>query len=246
MTASQLLREVLQSHGGSERWHELGELSVDASAGGVALASKLQPRGLLTPTAEISTDRQRVVFSPYPSSGHRGVLDRGSVRIESDDGRVVQQRLDPRSRLGDIRHMLWWDHLDLLYFGASSLWTYIAVPFIFGDQGFEIEELEPWHTGGEVWRRLAVTFPADLHTHSRRQIFYFGEDGLIRRQDYTAEEFGGWAKSSNYCHDLHDFDGIVIPTRRRVFLRRANNLPRRHPLLVWIDIRSVRSSSRQD
>jgi hypothetical protein len=246
VTAPQLLREVLRSHGGPERWHKSGELSVDVSAGGVAVASKLQPRGLYNLTAQVSTDCQRVVFSPYPSSGHRGVLDRGSVRIESDDGRVVRQRLDPRSRLGDLRHLLRWDHLDLLYFGASSLWTYIAVPFVFANRGFQIEELEPWPTGGELWRRLSVTFPLDLHTHSRRQIFYFGEDGLIRRQDYTAEEFGGWAKSANYCSGLHDFGGLVIPTRRRVFLRRANNMPRRHPVLVWIDIRNVGGSGPQD
>jgi hypothetical protein len=43
---------------------------------------------------------------------------------------------------------------------------------------------------GHVWRVITVTFPAEIHTHSRRQVFYVGDDGLIRRHDYTAEEFG--------------------------------------------------------
>jgi len=84
-----------------------------------------------------------------------------------------------------------------------------------------------------------VTFPTELHTHSRQQVFYFGADGLLRRQDYTAEEFGDRANSAHYCFDHREFGGLVFPTRRRVFLRRPDNRPRRRPLLVWIDIQAV-------
>src|SRR5262249_26958435 len=146
---------------------------------------------------------------------------------------------DPRVALRRPRQLLWWDQLDLLYFGASALWTYMAIPFIFTDHGFKVRAGDPWAERGEVWRTLAVTFPAEIHTHSGDQVFYVGDDGLIRRHDYTAEEFGRWAKSVHYWFDYHDFQGLVVPRKRRVLLRRADNRSRRHPLLVWVDVNEV-------
>jgi hypothetical protein len=246
LTAASLLEEVIDAHGGAGRWQTLNELSIDVSAGGLAVASKFQGRGLRDLVARISTDIQRVVLAPYPSRGHRGVFDRGTVRIEADNGTLVRQRLDPRAGLGSPRHLLWWDHLDLLYFGASALWTYMTSPFIFASPRFQVQALDPWPERGEIWRPLEVTFPAELHTHSQKQVFYFGPDGLIRRQDYTAEEFGTWARSAHYSDAHRDFNGIVMPTRRRVLLRRADNRSRPHPVLIWIVVRDVSISSRRD
>jgi hypothetical protein len=239
LTAALLLEEVIDAHGGAGRWQTVSELSVGVSAGGLAVASKFQRRGLRNLVARVSTDVQRVVFAPYPSAGHSGVFDRGAVRIQADDGSLVRQRLDPRTELGSRRHLLWWDHLDLLYFGGSALWTYMTSPFVFASPGFQVQSLDPWPERGEIWRRLEVTFPAELHTHSQKQVFYFGPDGLIRRQDYTAEEFGTWARSAHYSYGHRNFGGLVMPTLRRVFLRRADNRSRRHPILIWIVVRDV-------
>ena len=235
---------MIRAHGGLERWQSAGELAVQHSSGGFAFAAKLQGRTLSTHMARVSTDLQRTVFTPYPGPGRRGVFERGAVRIETDGGSILSHRLDPRSDLRSLRHRLWWDKLDLLYFTGSALWTYMATPFIFAGPGFEIEELEPSAQDGEVWRRLAVTFPAELHTHSRQQVFYFSADGLLRRQDYTAEEFGERAAAAHYCFDHREFGGLVFPTRRRVFVRRTDNRPRKRPLLVWIDIQTVHVGAR--
>jgi hypothetical protein len=246
LTAASLLEEVIYAHGGADRWQTVSELSVDVSAGGLAVASKFQRRGLRDLVARVSTDVQRVVFTPYPSRGHRGVFDRGAVCIEADNGSLLTERLDPRAELGSPRHLLWWDHLDLLYFGGSSLWTYLTSPFIFTSPRFQVQALDPWPERGEIWRPLEVTFPAGLHTHSQKQVFYFGPDGLIRRQDYTAEEFGTWARSAHYSDTYRDFNGLVMPTRRRVFLRGPDNRSRRHPVLVWIMVRHASISGRRD
>jgi hypothetical protein len=243
MTRSPLLDEVIAAHGGNDRWRTWTQLSLNVGAGGLAVASKFQSSGLRRRHVEVSTDHQKVIFKDYPTRGHRGVFDRGVVRIETDDGRSIQQRVDARGEFGNLRHLLWWDHLDLLYFGASSLWTYLVTPFIFATPGFEVVTLDPWAERNQIWRPLAVTFPADLHTHSRRQIFYFGENALLRRQDYTAEEFGKWAQSAQYCYAYRDFDGLLVPTRRRVHLRRHDNRSRAHPILIWIDIYSVEIST---
>jgi len=152
---------------------------------------------------------------------------------------VIHQRSQPRDDLRSPRRLLRWDHLDLLYFGASSLWTYMATPFIFTETGFDVAARDQWVEHGQVWRRLAITFPADVHTHSRQQVFYVGDDGLIRRHDYTAEEFGSWAKSAHYWSDHTAFDGLIVPRKRRVLLRHSDGRSLSHPLLVWIDVHDV-------
>src|SRR5215469_13804081 len=157
-----LLAEVIEAHGGRELWQASPELVARVSAGGLAVAAKLQRSGLHNLEARVATDRQRVVFTPYPRRGHRGVFDRGVVRIEAADGRVIRQRSRPRDGLASPRRLLWWDHLDLLYFGASSLWTYLATPYIFAEKGFEVSAAGQWAEHGQVWRRFAITFPADV------------------------------------------------------------------------------------
>jgi hypothetical protein len=239
VTGDALLAKVLDAHGGSDAWRTSPELVVSVSAGGLAVAAKLQPSGLHDLEARIATDQQRVVFTPYPRRGHRGLLEHGGVRIEDADGRVISERSRPRDDLKSPRRLLWWDHLDLLYFGASSLWTYMATPFIFGDTGFEVSAGDEWVEHGEVWRRLAVSFPTKIQTHSRQQVFYVGEDGLIRRHDYTAEEFGAWALSAHYWSDHAAFDGMIVPRKRRVVLRRSDGRSRSHPTLVWLNVRDV-------
>lgn len=233
-----MLEHVLRAHGGIERWRSVRELTIHHSSGGIAFAAKFQGRTLAPKVAQISTGVQRSVFIPYPPGG-RGVFDRGAVRIETVRGDKIAHRLDPRSHLHSPRHTLWWDKLDLLYFIGSALWNYATAPFIFTSPGFELRQLEPWTENNEVWSRLAVTFPPELRTHSRNQVFYFSADGLLRRLDYTAEEFGKRANAAHYCFDHREFGGLKVPTRRRVFLRQPNGRPRPWPLLIWIDIQDV-------
>jgi len=241
MTAgsTSLLSEVIAAHGGLERWLATTDLTVDASAGGLAFASKFQLRALQGPKVNISTDHQRAVFTPYPRPGYRGVLERGEVRVETSEGRIVRARPDAGAAVRSRRRLLWWDALDIFYFGASSLWTYIAMPYMLADPGFSVEEGASWTERGEEWRTLAVTFPPEIDTHSRQQTVYIGEDGLIRRHDYIAEEFGRWARSAHYWFDYHVFDGFAVPRKRRVYPRRGDNQARRRPVLVWVDVNNI-------
>lgn len=232
-----LAEEAIEAHGGLDRWRRDPEVAVRLSAGGFAFASKLQGHAVREAIARVSTSSQHVVFDPFPERGSRGVLDTdGSVRTESPGGAPTRERPDPRPAFRRPRRQLWWDHLDILYFGTYAIWTYISSPFVFLDEGFALRELEPWQEEGQTWRRLAVTFPAGVQTHCREQVFYIDPDGLIRRHDYTAEPFGEWAKAAHYSYDHTSFDGLVLPRRRLVYPRRADNRPRAHPRLVWIEI----------
>ncbi|HEV3282939.1 MAG TPA: hypothetical protein VG010_01945 [Solirubrobacteraceae bacterium] len=233
----ELAQRAIAGHGGIDAWESAQEIVVRLSSGGFAFASKLQGHAVRGVEVRVRTTGQQVVFEGYPAEGSRGVLEEGGgVRIETDEGAVTDARADPRSAFGDLRHRLWWDRLDILYFGAYAIWTYISTPFVFGREGYELRELEPWVEQGERWRRLAVSFPADIHTHCHEQVFYIDAAGLIRRHDYTAEPFGEWARAAHYCFEHRDIHGLAVPTRRLVYPRRADNTPRSRPRLVWIEV----------
>jgi hypothetical protein len=236
----ELAQLAIEAHGGLARWQRDPEVAVRLSSGGFAFASKLQGHAVRDVVARVGTRAQEVVFERYPSEGSRGILDSaGNVRIVDEGGATREERREPRAAFGDLRHKLRWDRLDILYFGTYAIWTYLASPFVFANDGYRLRELETWSEHGEIWRRLAVTFPAGLQTHSREQVFYIDRVGLIRRHDYTAEPFGQWARAAHYCFDHSSFDGLILPRRRLVYPRRGDNLPRSHPRLVWIELSEV-------
>jgi hypothetical protein len=234
-----LLAEAIAAHGGAERWAAVEEIELHAGSGGFMPTTKGKRRALADYRARISTHGPRTVVTPYPGSGRRGVFEPERVWIETDEGEMVAERERPRDAFGGPRRALWWDHLDFLYFAGYALWGYANAPFVFTQPGFEVREIEPWREGDERWRRLAVTFPADIPAHSREQVFHFDAEGRLRRNDYTAEVVGSWAKAAHYCAEHREFGGLLFPTRRRVYPRRRDGRPRRGPTLVWIDVAGV-------
>ncbi len=233
----ELAQRAIVAHGGMDLWEGADEITVELSAGGLAFASKLQGSAVRATNVRISTRAQHVVFEEFPREGHRGILEpAGSVRIETNDGEVLHSRVSPRAAFADMRHRLWWDRLDMLYFATYAIWTYVATPFVFAQDGYELSAAGSWTEEGEKWERLSVRFPPSVQTHSPEQVFYIDERGLIRRHDYTAEPLASWAKAAHYCMDHETFDGLVVPTRRRVYPRGPDNQRRPHPRLVWIDI----------
>ena len=89
-----------------------------------------------------------------------------------------------------------------------------------------------------MWRRLKVTFPQSIATHSTVQTFYFGSGGLLRRHDYDAEVLGG-TSAAHYVHEYHEVSGIMVPTSRRVLGRRPDGTSTPDPLIVTIDLSEV-------
>jgi hypothetical protein len=234
-----LLDEVIAAHGGRERWAQVDEVVIHARAGGAAPTLKFKRGAVARQEVRVSTREPRTVVSSLSAPERRGVFTTDSVRIETHAGEVVAERRDARSRFPGGRRALWWDDLDLIYFAGYAWWGYACGPFAFLRDGFETREVEPWEERGETWRRLAVTFPPDVPAHSREQMFYFDERGLLRRNDYTAEIFGNWARGVHYAYDHREFDGIVFPTRRRVYPRTRSGRPLPWPVIVRLDLDRV-------
>ncbi len=235
-----LLDAAVAAHGGAAFWRGLSGLEAQLSASGFLFAAKGRPP-LRHARMWASATEPRFAFHDYPRPGWRGeLIGDAEVRILDAEGRVMARRERPRLAFRGLRRQLRWDELDFLYFGGYATWNYLATPFLFLRPGFEFELLPPLEGPQGRIDRLRATFPPDIPTHSRTQVFYFDEQSLLRRLDYTAEVVGGWARAAHLCEDYKEFAGLRAPTRRRVRPLFIGDRPAPLPTLVAIDIDELR------
>jgi hypothetical protein len=97
---------------------------------------------------------------------------------------------------------------------------------------------ERWHEDGQIWRRLLVTYPDTVAAHCRQQTYYFDDDGLLRRLDYTVDILDG-DRAVDYPSAYCMFDGIMVPTRRRIYVRNRDGSAPCHCASVAIDLADV-------
>lgn len=236
---TELLDLAIEAHGGWKRWQKLSRVSAQANLGGGVWARKGQTG---TPNVRITAEfhAQHVELDPFKAPGTRGVYEPGLVAIETTDGHVLESRKDPRASFAGHQLTTPWDDLQLLYFRGYAAWTYLTTPFLLRESGFVSQEREPWTEDGAEWRRLQVTFPAHVHSHSTQQTFYFDAQGLLRRHDYSVDVIGG-SSSAHYVHDHEEVGGIVFPTKRRVYAYGPDNKPLFDRVAVSIDFSGIRA-----
>jgi hypothetical protein len=235
-----LIRDIIRAHGGAELWYGLEAVEAVISARGFLFAAKRRP-ALERVRMRASAREPRFSFSDYPHPGQTAeLIGTREVRITDAGGKIVAQRLDPRAAFHGLRRQFRWDDLDFVYFAGYATWNYLTTPFLFLHDGFAFRLLEP--TAGDMsgTTRLHVTFPNDIPTHSREQVFHFDAERLLRRIDYTAEVVGGWAHAAHFCEEYRTFDGIRVPTKRRVLPLLVGNRPLPGPTLVAIDVHELR------
>jgi hypothetical protein len=104
-----------------------------------------------------------------------------------------------------------------------------------------VEETEPWTEGADVWRVLRAHFPNSIATHSPVQDFYFGEDFMLRRHDYSVDVAGGFG-AAQLTSDYVEVQGIHLPTKRRAHTRSPDRRPIQEMLMVFINISEVNFS----
>jgi hypothetical protein len=69
------------------------------------------------------------------------------------------------------------------------------------------------------------------HAHNPTQLYYFDDDGLLRRMDYQPV-VNGYSPTAHYIRQHENVDGFVVPTKRHIHSRRED----RTPDLSWIPI----------
>lgn len=229
-----LLALAVEAHGGLERWNSFTKLRASLSITGAIWDFKQVPGILIDKVFEIETHRERLTISPFGSLDTRSVFDAGRVEFQKNDDTVVESWPEAEASFKPQQFTDPWQPFQAAFFASEALWTYLTSPFLYTYPGFESEEIEPWQENGEEWRRLKVTFPEDIVSHTRTQITHFGPDGLMRRHDYTVDILHG-NSGANYTTDYRDFQGITMPTKRRIFAYDQANQKIPEPLLVAID-----------
>jgi hypothetical protein len=190
-----LLEECLAAYGGLDRWRAADAVQVRMSARGPAFALRGNGRPVTDTRVRVRTAGQHVEFFDWPSPGETAVLTSEEARIGD------RARREPRFGRR-------WDELDFAAFGGAAMWTYLSLPFVLAEWG--ADELHG--------RRLRFRVPEPIRSHCREQTIHLDDAGLIVRHDYVAEAFGRWARGVHRSSRFESFDGLPVPTRRRVRL----------------------------
>ena len=229
-----LLEFAIDSHGGLERWDAFTKLRAEVSIGGAIWNVKQQPGLLIDKVFEVRTHEQHLTVTPFPTPDERSVFIPERIVFETFDSTPVATRDDPEAAFAGQRFDDPWDKFHVAFFASEALWTYLTLPFLYTYAGFACEEIEPWRESGEDWRRLMVTFPDRIVSHSKTQITHFGPDGLMRRHDYTVDILGG-ATGANYTTNYKDVQGIKMPSTRRIYAYDGAGRKVPEPVLVSLD-----------
>jgi hypothetical protein len=238
---SELRDLVISAHGGIERWNKVKAIEGDMSITGALWARKGWPDVLKNVRVIADAKSQWISYHPFIREDQRSSCLPDRSVIETQDGKPIKDRKNPRSSFEGHTVETPWDDLNLAYFSGYAMWNYLNTPFIFALPGFKTEEIESWHEDGERRRRLKVVFPDHIATHCAEQIFHINDRGLICRMDYSAPVAGG-APTAHYLHDHRDFSGIKVATKRRALRRKPDGTAIPEPVLVAIDIADIRFS----
>ncbi len=235
---------VLAQHGGVQRWEGAEAISAKVHIYGVFWPFKGQRDLLGVETVTADLKRQRISMRPF-GEGRTLRFDavEDLVVITDVDGTVVDRLSKPRASMAGYQEDTQWSPTQMGYFISYATWIYLAEPILFTLPGVETREIEPWEEDGETWRRLEVTFPETIASHSTVQTYYFDSvTGLQRRMDYDVE-VNGWANVAHYTSEHKNFDGLIVPTRRRVLRRNEEDIADHSLAAILLDVDGVRLQS---
>jgi hypothetical protein len=234
-----LLAFALEAHGGLDRWQAYSTLETHLTIGGAIWELKRQPGLLIDKLFTLVTREEELTITPFGGTDTRSVFKGGALSLETLAGDSLERRENPVASFAGQQRDSPWDRMHVAYFASEALWTYLTSPFLYTYPGFETEEIEPWEENGETWRRLKVTFPDYILSHTKVQTTHFGPDGLMRRHDYTVGILGG-ATGANYPSEYREVQGLKMPSRRRIYAYDENGRKVPEPLLVSLDFSRFR------
>lgn len=234
-----LAAKIIDAHGGLERWRSFRAVAADLVQGGALWALKGKA-GLLDRTAvSVSLTDERASHAPFGDASRKSIFTPDRVEIRATDDRVIEALDSPRASFAGHTLETPWSDAQLAYFAGIAMWTYLNMPFLLAWPGVETHEIAPWQEQGESWRRLHVRLPDTIATHSTEQMLYVDAAGLLRRHDYDVE-IAGNTPGAHYVSEYRTVQGILFPTRRRIFPRQPDGTAASEPLVVSIDLDNIR------
>ena len=234
---NELLAKIIDAHGGMERWngHEKVDATIVSGGGLFPLKGVPQDSNPRRMTVWLHEERSSVALWCSRSAhdvhlrqdrhreaqwhaGYRALRPQGLICWPSDEHTVGSAASCLFQRRGSM---------DLPHHALSSR---------DGPRANRGDEL--WREGAETWRVLRAYFPGSIETHCLVQDFFFGEDLLLRRHDYSVNIAGGF-RAAQLTSDYAEANGIRLPTKRRAYTRGPDRRPILEMLMVSIDISDV-------
>ena len=235
---NEILGEILEAHGGLDRWHQYQTVEATIVSGGGLFPLKGVPQDPSPRRMTVWLPEERSSVLPFGAPDQRTMFTPDRIAIEKLDGTIVAERRMPKDSFAGHQMHTPWDPLHRAYFNGEALWTYLATPFAFAIDGFRVEETAPWQEGKETWRVLRVYFPGAIETHCQIQDFYFDEAFELRRHDYSVNIAGGFP-AAQLMLEYTEANGMRLPSKRRAYTRGPDRRPILDMLMVSIDISDV-------
>jgi hypothetical protein len=236
---NEMLTQIIDAHGGLDRWNQFERVEATVVSGGGLFRLKGVPQDSTPRRMTVWLHEERSSVFPFGAPDQRTMFTPEKVSIERLDGTTVAQRQAPRDSFAGHQMETPWDALHRAYFNGYAMWTYLTTPFLLAMDGVQVEETEAWREGAETWHVLRAYFPGSVGTHSGIQDFFFGEDLMLRRHDYSVNVAGGFG-AAQLTSDYVTANGIHLPTKRRAYTRGADRRPIPEMLMVSIDFSEIR------
>src|SRR6478736_6905034 len=136
-----LLGQVLEAHGGLQRWRRYDKLEATIVTGGglFPLKGVLQDRNPRRMTVWLHEERSSIF--PYGAPDQRTMFTPERIAIETLDGTLVAERRAPRDSFAGHQMSTPWDPLHRAYFNGEALWTYLMTPFLLASTGVCVDEV---------------------------------------------------------------------------------------------------------
>jgi hypothetical protein len=237
-TMNDLAKRIVDAHGGRERWKRFETLSAHLTQKGALWGLKGKAGVLDDTNVTVSLRREYASHAPFGDDDRRSSFTPDRVELLTAQGATIESLSAPRASFAGHTLETPWSDLQLAYFAGCAMWTYLNLPFLLTEAGVESWRIEPWNAGDETWERLRIRFPAHIATHSTEQTLYVGVDGLLKRHDYDVE-IAGSTPGAHFISDYREVQGLMIPTRRRIFPRQPDGQAMSEPLVVSIDLDSI-------
>ncbi|KLI07954.1 hypothetical protein ACT17_02320 [Mycolicibacterium conceptionense] len=226
---------AMDAHGGLDRFNKFTYLTARLVQGGVLWGLKGKPTVLEHANVRVHLKQEWVSHWPFAPTDNHSEFTPQRVTIATPAGEVVEKLDDPRASFAGYDMETPWSDAQVGYFAGYTMWTYLTSPFLLAQPGVVTQEIDPWTENGEQWRRLRVTFPPEIATHSTIQTFYFDGSGLLRRHDYDVD-IQGSNPAARYLLDPVTVSGIVLPSKLRIYPRNPDNSAATDPLIVSVDL----------
>ena len=233
-----LAKRIIDAHGGLERWRSFKTVTAHLVQGGALWGLKGKAGVLDDTNVTVDLRREHASHAPFGDSGRKSSFTPDLVELQNPQGHPIEALPHPRKSFAGHTLETHWSDLQLAYFAGVAMWTYLNMPFLLAEDGVESAAVGAWQEKGETWQRLHVRFPANIATHSTEQTLYVGDDGLLRRHDYNVE-IAGNTPGAHYVSDYRQVDGILFPTKRRIYPRQPDGQSLAEPLVVSIDLDQI-------